>query len=303
MMIKNSLKQTQSNSRLGLEVLPGCNLLNLTNSQRHQLKQSLWEHGVIVVKNQQLTASELEEFARSTFGNFMFGRNSFSLDPDLPPDIQSQYTAILGNPKGFDQEPPEKIFGARVWHQDKDGVPRREELDMNALYVVMLYSIKVPEKGENGQPHTTEYLDLVEAYNNLDPSHQQELEEISMYQLPPGFSRQNLDWDDVPKKVHPIVSTHKVTGQKGLYLGSWNTAIPLGMEDQREEAQQYWQDLFQTVLKRTPVYSHVWQPGDLIFWDNSQVMHRGTFYDSTKYHRIALRLGVVDCQSNNVSAV
>ncbi len=296
MMSKNPLKQTQYNSRLGLEVLQGCNLLNLTDSQRHQLKQSLWQHGVIVVKNQHLTASELEEFARKTFGNLMFGSNSFSLDPDLSPDIQSKYTAILGNPKGLEQEPPEKIFGARVWHQDKDGVPRREELDMNALYVVMLYSIKVPEEGENRQPHTTEYLDLVEAYNNLDSSHQKELEEISMYQMPPLSIWENLDWDDVPKKVHPIVSTHKVTGQKGLYLGSWNTAIPLGMQDKREEAQQYWQDLLQTVLKRTPTYSHVWEPGDLIFWDNSQVMHRGTFYDSTKYQRTALRLGVVDCQ-------
>ena len=47
-------------SRLGFEVLQGCNLLNLTDSQRHQLKQSLWQHGVIVVKNQHFTASELE---------------------------------------------------------------------------------------------------------------------------------------------------------------------------------------------------------------------------------------------------
>ena len=294
MIIQNRLKQTQLNSRLGLEVLQGFNLLELTDSQRRQLKQSLWEHGVIVVKNQQLTASELEEFARKTFGNSMFGANSFSLDPDLSPDIQSQYTGILGNPKGLAQEPPEKIFGARVWHQDKDGVPRREELDMNALYVVMLYSIKVPEEGEKGQPHTTEYLNLVEAYNSLEPSHQQELEEISMYQMSPMFDQENLDWDDVPKKAHPLVSTHKVTGKKGLYLGSWNTAIPLGMENKREEAQQYWQNLFQTVLKRTPVYSHVWEPGDLVLWDNSQVMHRGTFYDSSKYQRIALRLGVVD---------
>jgi taurine dioxygenase len=294
MIINNTLKKTPYKSRLGLEVLPGCNLLNLTDLQKNQLKQSLWEHGVIVVKNQQLTASELEEFARKTFGNLMFGGNSFSLDPDLTPDIQSQYTAILGNPKGLDQEPPEKIFGARVWHQDKDGVPRIEKLDMNALYVVMLYSIKVPEEGENGQPHTTEYLDLVEAYKNLDPIHQKELEAISMYQTSPIFPGRNSNWDDVPKKVHPIVSTHKVTGEKGLYLGSWNTAIPLGMEDKLEEAQQYWQDLFQTVLQCTPVYSYIWEPGDIIFWDNSQVMHRGTFYDSTKYQRIALRLGVVD---------
>ncbi len=70
------------------------------------------------------------------------------------------------------------------------------------------------------------------------------------------------------------------------------------MEDKREEAQQYWQDLFETVLQCTPVYSHIWEPADIVFWDNSQVMHRRTFYDSTKYQRLELRLGVVDCESS-----
>ena len=293
MIIKYPLKPREYQSRLGLEVLKGCNLIDLTELQRSQLTQALWQQGVIVVKNQHISASELEEFARKTFGNLMFGSNSFSLDPEISPEIQSQYSAILGNPKGLDRKPPEKIYGARIWHQDKDGGPIIKELEMNALYVVMLYGIKVPEEGENGQPHTTEYLDLVEAYNNLDSSHQKALEEILMYQMPPVWFWQNLDWDNVPKKVHPLVSTHKVTGKKGLYLGSWNTAIPLGMEDKQEEAQQYWQDLWNMVLERTPVYSHVWEPGDIVFWDNSQVMHRGTFYDSTKYQRIALRLGVV----------
>ena len=295
MIVENQLTKTSCNSRLGLEVLPGCNLLNLTDLQRKQLKESLWKHGVIVVKNQHLTALELEEFSRKTFGNFMFGANSFSPDPALSKDIQSKYTAILGNPKGFNQEPPEKILGARFWHQDKDALPRIEELDINALYVVILYSVKVPEQGANGQSHTTEFLDLVEAYNNLEPSHQEELEKIFLYQISPMSGRKNLKWDDIPKKLHPVVSSHKVTKQKGLYLGSWNTAIPVGMEGRKEEAQKYWQDLFKTVLERTTVYSHTWEPRDVVFWDNSQVMHRGTFYDHTKYQRIGLRLGVVDC--------
>ncbi|MEO3703629.1 hypothetical protein [Trichormus azollae] len=41
-----------------------------------------------------------------------------------------------------------------------------------------------------------------------------------------------------------------------------------GMQDKREEAQQYWQDLFETVLQCTPVYSHIWEPADIVFSDN-----------------------------------
>ncbi|MBW4476832.1 MAG: TauD/TfdA family dioxygenase [Tolypothrix brevis GSE-NOS-MK-07-07A] len=285
-------KQVQHHPRLGVEVLQDCNLINLTNLQVREFKQSLWEHGVVVVRQQHLTASQLEEFARNTFGDLMFGGYAKTSDPDISPDLQSQYVNILGNPKGLAQEVVGKF--AWEWHHDKDGVPRREGLDMNALYVVMLYCVEVPLEGMDGQPHTTEFLDMVEAYNNLDREHQQQLEKMFMYHAPPMFSKRTVTVD-IPQKVHPIVSTHKVTGQKGLYLGS-NTAIPVGMEDKPEEAKHFWDDLFQTVLNCTPVYSYVWHPGDVIFWDNSQVMHRGTFYDATKYQRIALRLGVADTQ-------
>ncbi|MCC5628085.1 TauD/TfdA dioxygenase family protein [Nostoc sphaeroides] len=281
---------TKHQSRLGVEVLRGCNLSSLTNLESRELKESLWKHGVVVVRQQQLTAQQLKEFAKETFGDFMFGGPPKTLDPDISPDLQSQYVYILGNPKGLFPDTAQKY--AWQWHHDKDGLPRTEGLDMNALYVVMLYGIEVPE-GENGQPHTTEFLDMIEAYNNLDHQHQQQLEQMSMYHSPPMFSK-NPDVDtDIPRKVHPIVSTHKVTGKKGLYLGS-DTAIAVGMEDRPEEAKRFWQDLFATVLECTPIYSHVWQPGDIIFWDNSQVMHRGRPYDATKYKRIALRLGVVD---------
>ncbi|RCJ40944.1 taurine dioxygenase [Nostoc minutum NIES-26] len=279
-------KQLQNKSRLGVEVLQGCNLINLTEQQRCKLKKSLWEHGVIVVKQQHLTASKLEEFARNTFGNLMFS-GSNTIDPDISQDLQSQHVFAIGNPKG-ETEPLEKF--AWKWHQDKDGLPRTEGLDMNALYVVMLYAVEVPKEDIYGQPHTTQFIDLIEAYNNLELQQQQQLEKISLRHKAPGFSREAID---VPTKIHPIVSTHKVTGRKGLYLGI-DTAIPVGMEHKPEEAKCFVQSLFQTTLACTSIYSHVWEKGDVIFWDNSQVMHRGIAYDATKYKRIALRLGIVE---------
>lgn len=280
-------KQIQNQPRLGLEVMQGCNLAELTEEQRRELKKSLWNHGVIVVKQQNLTASQLEEFARQTFGNLMFGNNKI-LDPDISPNLQSQYVYILGNPKG-ETEPTEKF--AWKWHQDKDGLPR-SELEMNALYVVILYGVEVPPFDLDGQPHTTQFIDLIEAYNNLDYQQQQQLENISLYHRAPAYSKEATD---VPTKVHPIVSVHKVTRKKGLYLGVEST-IPVGMENNSEEVKLFWQNLFENILKRTPVYSHVWQKGDIVLWDNSQVMHKGIPYDATKYKRIALRLGVVDTE-------
>jgi taurine dioxygenase len=131
---------------------------------------------------------------------------------------------------------------------------------------------------------------MVEAYHNLDRPYRQKLEQLSMYHLSPITPQPG---EEIPRKLHPIVSTHKVTGRKGLYLGS-DTSILLGLEEKLEVAKQYWQDLFAAILDCTPVYAHVWQPGDIVFWDNSQVMHTGMPYDGKKYQRIALRVGVVN---------
>ncbi len=273
--------------RLGAEVLQSCNLTQVTEQKVYEFKKSLWEHGVVVVRKQHLTALELKEFALVAFEGVAVKPSSEPNDPEIDPDLQTSGVYILGNPKGHAQEVVGKF--AWQWHHDKDHLPFTEGLDMNALYVVMLYGVEIPESAD-GKPHTTLFLDMIEAYNNLEPEHQRQLETMFMYHSPPKFSKNR---EDVPMKLHPIVSTHKVTGQKGLYLGS-DTAIPLGMEKSPDSAKQFWQELFQTVLERTPVYAHVWQPGDIVFWDNSQVMHRGTPYDAKKSKRIALRLGVVN---------
>lgn len=273
----------QQYTRLGREILLGCNLMQLTDQQIYELKQSLWEHGVIVMRKQHLTASQLKEFAQKIFGNVNFGSKSKPLNPLVNPDLQSPGVAVLGNPQPGNQE----IVGqfAWQWHHDKDHLPTTPGLDMNALYVIILYGVEIPIAG-----HTTEFIDMIEAYNNLDSSHQQQLAQMNMYHLPPRYLKPG---SNVPMKMHPVVSTHKVTGKQGLYLGS-DTSIPVGMEEKPEAAQQFWHELFQTILQRTPVYAHVWQPGDVVFWDNSQVMHTGTPYDAKQHQRIALRVGVVD---------
>lgn len=274
--------------KLGKEVLQNSNLAQITDQQVQELKESLWEHGVIVVRKQKLTASQFKDFAIRTFGDSTLGRHPKPLDSEIDPDLQSPGVSILGNPKGLSQEVVGKI--AWQWHHDKDHLPKTEGLDMNSLYVMMLYGVTIPPEGTNGQPHTTKFLNMVEAYRNLDSQHRQQLEQLWMYHLSPIPPQPGVE---IPRKLHPIVSTHKVTGRKGFYLGS-DTSILKGLEDKPEEAKQYWKELFRAILDCTPVYAHIWQPGDIVFWDNSQVMHTGMPYDPTKHKRIALRVGVVN---------
>ena len=106
---------------------------------------------------------------------------------------------------------------------------------MNSLYVVMLYGVSIPEEGIDGQPHTTDFLDMIQAYDNLEPEYQQELEQLSMYHLAPFYPSSGVD---IPRKLHPLVSTHQITKRKGLYLGS-DSSILQGLEEQVDLAKQY----------------------------------------------------------------
>ena len=186
----NQLLTVKQHSRLGKEVLQDCNLTNLTTQQVQQLKQSLWEHGVIVVKKQKLTATQLKDFAIKTFGDSKAGSRPKTLDPEINPDLQSSGVFILGNPKGLSQQ----ILGkfAWQWHHDKDHLPKTEGLDMNSLYVVMIYGVQIPPEGTNGEPHTTNFLDMVEAYHNLDSQHRQQLEQLSMVLSQAGTEGESL---------------------------------------------------------------------------------------------------------------
>lgn len=280
----------RTHSRLGMEVLPGCDINNLTDKEVKKIKQSLWKHGVIVIRKQNVKASQLREFARLTFGERIFGPPAIELDPALDPDLQSPGVDIIGNPKGLGEDSQTKI--TNKWHQDKDSLPNIKELDMNALYAVMLYGVKVPLEGKSGYPHTTEFIDLVEAYNNLELTVKKQIQRMYLQHSSPIKAKKNQQQEEW-KKIWPIVSTHKVTGKKGLYLGGENSML-IGMEHREKEAKEFWLELLNIILDRTPIYSHVWQPGDLVIWDNSQIMHRSTFYNANKHQRIALRLGVVD---------
>ena len=95
---------------------------------------------MIFIRNQNLTASKLTEFAKQTFRNSSLGhRRPKPVDPEIPAYSQSSGSAILGNSKRLSHNVVGKIDWQ--WHHDKDLLPTTDGLKMNTPYVVMLYSI------------------------------------------------------------------------------------------------------------------------------------------------------------------
>ena len=73
-----------------------------------------------------------------------------------------------------------------------------------------------------------------------------------------------------------LVRTHPVTGRKSLYLSSHAGAI-VGMP--MPEARILLRDLTEHATQPKFVYVHRWRVGDLVMWDNRQMMHRARRYD------------------------
>lgn len=91
--------------------------------------------------------------------------------------------------------------------------------------------------------------------------------------------------------VHPVVHTHPVTGRKCLYVHRGKCTAIEGLEN--EEAVSRINDLADRIPQPQFCYTHEWQAGDLLRWDNCLVQHLATFdYQWPQHRRLVQRITV-----------
>jgi alpha-ketoglutarate-dependent 2,4-dichlorophenoxyacetate dioxygenase len=172
------------------------------------------------------------------------------------------------NNQVFARDDRRRLFaiGNRLWHSDSSFkvIPAKYSL---------LHARSVPSKGGN-----TEFADMRAAYDALDDETRDEVEDL-ICEHSQIFSRQQLGFTDFTEEERArfkpvrqrLVRTHPVTGRKSLYLASHAGGI-VGWPG--PEARAFLRDLIEHATQREFVYAHKWRVGDLVMWDNRQVMHR-----------------------------
>jgi taurine dioxygenase len=75
----------------------------------------------------------------------------------------------------------------------------------------------------------------------------------------------------VPPVTHPIVRSHPETGAKALFVNEHFTTRIAGLPE--DESGPLLQELFRFSTQPRFIYRHVWQPHDLVFWDNRSLQH------------------------------
>ena len=277
-MTAGNVKVTALGDALGAEVDCG-DLRTLDDAAFAQVNRALLDHLVIRIRGQQLTDPDLIAFGKR-LGTLDFaplaktGKERARTHPEI---------VIVSNVT----ENGEAIGVLRdaevVWHSDNSY--RDRPLSYSALY-----ALEIPPKGGN-----TGFANMYLALQTLDPQLRAKIEGRTLKHdmtynsagdLREGFQPVN-DVRDAPGPSHPIIRTHAETGCNALYLGRRPNAYINGYSV--EESEVLLEALWSHATQERFTWHHVWQPGDLLIWDNRCVMHHRDPFDGG-YRRVMHRI-------------
>ncbi|MGY9026524.1 MAG: TauD/TfdA dioxygenase family protein [Candidatus Puniceispirillales bacterium] len=254
---------------------------NISHEQKIQLTKLINEYAVIILKNQKINDDEQIKFSE----NFGFiepaGTNTeLTKITDRRLSLKMNDVSNLDkNNKPLTKSNQNRIFGLgnRLWHTDAS-------FKKIPVTFSILSGRKVSSKGGE-----TEFCDMRCGYKALSNKMKNKVESLigehslqySRGKL--GFIMKDVLTNKELKKfkpvLQPLVRKNYVTDRKSLYLSAH-----LGLIKDWELADSilFINDLMEICTRPDYIYSHKWEENDLVIWDNTQVMHRGRYFNDQK---------------------
>lgn len=232
------------------------------------LRAALLEYGVIVVRRQALDDAQHVALARR-FGELeSLGRDMGAEHPELIP------ISNRGTDGGVLPRSDPSMLSLAVneqWHTDSSfrEVPST---------ISVFRAETVPAEGGD-----TWYASLREGWLALSEREQAEFEPLRLVHdyarswerlgaRPPGSFTS-------PPVTHALVRRHPETGERGLYLSDHAYAVE-GWP--AAEGRVLIERLLALCTRPDRVYRHRWRAGDVLFWDNRNMLHRAQGFDETQ---------------------
>ena len=254
---------------------------NISHEQKIQLTKLINEYAVIILKNQKINDDEQIKFSE----NFGFiepaGTNTeLTKITDRRLSLKMNDVSNLDkNNKPLTKSNQNRIFGLgnRLWHTDAS-------FKKIPVTFSILSGRKVSSKGGE-----TEFCDMRCGYKALSNEMKNKVESLigehslqySRGKL--GFIMKDVLTNKELKKfkpvLQPLVRKNYVTDRKSLYLSAH-----LGLIKDWELADSilFINDLIEICACSDYIYAHKWEENDLVIWDNTQVMHRGRYFNDQK---------------------
>jgi alpha-ketoglutarate-dependent 2,4-dichlorophenoxyacetate dioxygenase len=159
--------------------------------------------------------------------------------------------------------------GDRLWHTDSSF------MDLRSAYSLLL-AHEVPKVGG-----ATWFADTRSAYDDLPQAMKDRLENLECdhtlwWSRKQGGADITIEQiEERRKSRHKVINTH-VSGRKALYLGAHAYQI-VGMD--WDESRALIDELNAWATQEQYIFSVLYQPGDMVIWDNLCSYHRGGEFD------------------------
>ena len=262
-----------------------------TDALYPELQAALDKYGALVFHGAPLSQERQIEFC-SLFGTLEGeGKNVGVIQTGIERRLETRLADISnldeeGHVLGAHDRRRMFALGNQLWHTDSSfkRIP--------AKYSMLHAHSVTPEGGE------TQIADTRAAWDELPDKMKARVEGLvaehsifcSREKL--GFTNfSNEERAALPPVHRPVVRFHKESGRKALYLASHASHI-IGMEI--PDGRMLIHDLIEHMTQPHLIYTHKWQVGDLVIWDNRCTLHRGRPYDEANHRRDMRRATVED---------
>jgi taurine dioxygenase len=227
------------------------------------IQNELHKNKVVILKKQSISDEQYLNFALQFGAIFQSGNN-----PVLGKDGNDTDIVVVGNQA-------KEYKNSYLGHQEV--LPHSDhQWIQNPSSLSMLYAIDVDK---NAAPTT--WANMALAYSTLDESLKDQIKNVKTITYNPFFrpfgsvsaKYVNRNIDIPPGEIfeHPLVRTHPITQEKILYMHRAYEMEFQGMN--YDEGLALWYKLNDHIDNLKFKYTHEWEIGDLVIWDNRATIH------------------------------
>lgn len=248
-------------------------------AQLTALKAALRDHHLLLFRGQQPEDADFLRFT-SYFGSVftpprdapVLGSDPYGAAPDIVL-VSNVEDGLLGNAE-------------LTAHADHHWTPQPSSGSL-------LYALEIPAAGGD-----TTWTNLVAAYEALDADTRDEIDGLQLITYNPFLRRRHplpgvagiprYRTPDIeplmPWVAHPLVRTHPDSGKRLLFLGEATEVEIVGYDAARGAA--LIARLREHLLHPRFGYTHRWQVGDILYWDNQATLHSRAAFDPALRRRL-----------------
>jgi len=253
------------------------------------LVTAVMRHGLVILRNQTLSVHEQMELSDRLGDETLILPPSFRTDAS---ELQPPALMRISNAHPNGTWKTDYKFG-EGWHQDGDFFAGH-----NRSVMSILHAVEVPSKGAR-----TVFADLVSACKKLPASLSRRARRAVVTVDPQvifwGAPEEELAL--FPRVQYSLWDRHPQTHKEICYPGSVISQIswPEG-EANADDGAAFLESFMEHATSSEFVYMHSWQVGDILIWDNMQLLHQKV-PDAGKFrrvlHRVQVRLNPVPAEA------